>query len=116
MTELAGRDERQAPELAEVRQRLAPILRKYQIQTAIVFGSFARGDVSRHSDLDLILVQRTERRFWERYEGLLCELNRAVPERALDVLIYTPDELAALAHRTFIATALREGRTIYESD
>jgi len=100
--------------LVELRERLLPVLRRHHILRAIVFGSFARGDISRHSDVDLILVQQTERRFWDRYDGLLCELGWAVPDRDLDVLIYTPQELNELAQRPFVVTALREGKVIYE--
>jgi predicted nucleotidyltransferase len=102
--------------LLALREQLLPILRKSRIQKAIVFGSFARGEASLHSDLDLILVQQTERRFLDRYDGLLYELSRAVPDRDLDVLIYTPEELAAMSQRAFIATALDEGKVIYESE
>jgi predicted nucleotidyltransferase len=96
--------------------RLAPVLRRYNVCKAILFGSFARGEPSPHSDLDLILVQRTDRRFFDRYEGLLGELGEAVPERALEVLIYTPEELERMRSRRFIATALREGRLVFESE
>jgi len=106
----------QTEQIAELRARLTPILKRYQITQAIVFGSFARGDVSPHSDIDLILIQQTQQRFWERYTGVLEELNRCIPERAVDVLIYTPAELERIAHRAFIQTALREGKVIYESE
>lgn len=102
-------------DLDELRERLSPVLRRHCVQKALVFGSFARDDVSRHSDLDLILVQRTERRFLDRYDGLLRDLVCAVSEYDLDVLIYTPEELLRLADRPFIASALREGKAIYES-
>ena len=102
-------------DLSDFRVRLTPVFRRYQIRKALVFGSFARGDVLRHSDLDLILIQQTELRFMDRYDGLLHDLGCAVSEREIDVLIYTPEELAALADRPFIARALREGKTIYES-
>jgi predicted nucleotidyltransferase len=102
--------------LLALRERLLPVLRRSRVQKAIVFGSFARGEASRHSDLDLILVQQTDQRFLDRYDGLLCELSRAVPERDLDVLIYTPEELAAMSQRVFIAAALDEGKVIYESE
>jgi len=100
--------------LLALRERLLPVLRRGRVQKAIVFGSFARGETSPHSDLDLILVQQTDRRFLDRYDGLLCELSRAVPERDLDVLIYTPEELVAMSQRAFIAAALDEGKVIYE--
>jgi predicted nucleotidyltransferase len=93
---------------------LLPVFVRYQIDRAILFGSVARGEASRHSDVDLILVQRTTKRFLERYEGLLYELNAALPEAAVEVLIYTPEELERMRERRFIARALREGVVIYE--
>ena len=78
-----------------------------------MFGSLVRGE-SRRSDVDLLLVQETDKRFLDRYDGLLREITHAVSGREVDLLIYTPQELAQLAHRPFINTALREGQTIYE--
>ncbi len=95
-------------------ERLRPVFEKQRILRAIVFGSFARGEVSRHSDFDLILVQETEKRFLDRYDDLLSVVTQAVPGRDVDLWIYTPQELAEISHRSFIATALREGKTIYE--
>jgi uncharacterized protein len=99
-----------------VRECLTPVLRRYGILKAVVFGSVARGEPSPHSDVDLILVQRTEKRFLDRYEGILAEVNRAIPHRAVDALIYTPEELERMQERRFIARALREGKVIYESE
>lgn len=102
--------------ILDLRDRLMPVLKRYHINQAIVFGSFARGDVSPRSDIDLILIQQTQQRFWERYTGVLEELGRCIPERAFDVLIYTPEELDRISHRAFIRSALREGKVIYESE
>jgi len=37
------------------------------------------------------------------------------PEREIEALIYTPEELKRLSGRRLIATALREGEVIFES-
>jgi len=95
--------------------RLVPVLKRYKIQKAILFGSIARGEASPRSDVDLILVQNTRRRFLERYDGILMEISKAVPDRDVDVLIYTPDELEKLASRRFFKQISKEGRVIYES-
>jgi predicted nucleotidyltransferase len=95
--------------------RLRPIFEEWQISRAIVFGSMARDEASRRSDLDLLVIQNTEKHWLDRYDGLLREISQAVPGRDVDLLIYTPQELAQLADRPLIATALREGRVIYES-
>ena len=95
--------------------RLArPVFEDHNIERAILFGSFASGHQNRKSDVDLILVQRTARRYFERFEGLLRDLYRAIPGRDIDCFIYTPEELASISHRRFIRRALDEGRAIYE--
>jgi predicted nucleotidyltransferase len=103
-------------QLGEIARRLRPILERQQVRRAIVFGSFARGEVSRRSDLDLILIQETDKRFLDRYDDLLRAIVEAVPGRDVDLLIYTPQELSRISARPFIAGALREGKVIYESN
>jgi len=102
-------------DLGELAARLRPVLERHGFQKAIVFGSVARGTASRRSDLDLILVKRTTQRFLDRYGGILRDLYDAAPEREIEALIYTPEELERLSGRRFIATALREGEVIFES-
>ncbi|MBI5302911.1 MAG: nucleotidyltransferase domain-containing protein [Chloroflexi bacterium] len=102
--------------LDDIAKRLRPILQRQQVRRAIVFGSLARGDASRHSDLDLIIVQDTPKRFLDRYSELLPAISAVMRERDVDLLIYTPQEFVLMAERPFVARALREGKTIYESN
>ena len=83
---------------------------------ALVFGSVARGEPSRRSDLDLIIVQETDKRFLDRYDGIFADIMSAVPGRDVDLLIYTADELAKMRDRPFIRDALNEGVVIYEPE
>ena len=81
---------------------------------AIVFGSYARGQADQYSDLDLIIVADTDRSFFKRhteYSGIY-EIWR----KGLDMLIYTPQELAQMAseNNRFIERAFEEGVVIYE--
>jgi len=41
--------------LQELRQKTEPIFRRYKITKAGVFGSFARGEEKRKSDIDLLV-------------------------------------------------------------
>lgn len=102
-------------EIDILRKRLRPIFKKHGIEKAILFGSLARNEASRHSDIDLILIQNTNLRFLDRYEGVLASCSQALPEWDVDVLIYTPEELAAISERRFIKQALKEGKILYES-
>jgi uncharacterized protein len=98
-----------------VRECLAPVLRRHGILKAVVFGSVARGEPSPRSDVDLILVQQTDKRFLDRYEGLELDLHKAFPYATIEALIYTPEEMERMQQRRFIATALRGGKGIYDA-
>ncbi|MEW5936031.1 MAG: nucleotidyltransferase domain-containing protein, partial [Bacillota bacterium] len=84
--------------------RIVSRCRELGFRKVILFGSLARGEVGRWSDIDLILVKDSGRRFLNR----LDELYRVVaPRAAVDALVYTPEEFVALARgRRFVKQAL----------
>ena len=51
-----------------------------------------------------------------RYDDFLRQIVEVVSGRDVDLLIYTPREIKAMADRPFIARALQEGVVIYESE
>jgi predicted nucleotidyltransferase len=103
-------------EITVLKKRLQPLFKKYKIEKAILFGSHARNEASRHSDIDLILVKDTHLRFLDRYEGVLSSISQALPEWDVDILIYTPKELEKISERPFIKQALKEGKVLYEPE
>ncbi len=80
------------------------------IKKIILFGSAARGDIRSDSDLDLIVVQETEKKFLARLEPFYCDAHIA-----MDILVYTPDEFAAMTEGTFLKNALQDGAIVYEA-
>jgi predicted nucleotidyltransferase len=99
----------------QVSRRARPVFRRYGIKKAILFGSFAAGRQTLKSDVDLVLIQDTDKRYFDRFEGILGELYEAIRGRDIEVFIYTPEELDRISHRKFIQNILREGQVIYES-
>jgi predicted nucleotidyltransferase len=97
----------------KIKNTLRPLFEENDVRKAVVFGSFARKTDSRKSDLDLMIVVETNKRFFERYE-LFDEVFSLLRGPAIDMLIYTPDELKEISHRPFIQRILKEGATIYE--
>jgi len=87
--------------------RIVSRCRELGYRKVIVFGSLARGNVGAWSDIDLILVKDTDKRFLDR----LDEFYRAVvPRIAVDALVYTPEEFAQLLRcRRFVQQAVAEG-------
>ena len=103
-------------EIDILKKKLYPLFKEHKIKKAILFGSLARNEASRHSDIDLILIKNTHLRFFDRYQGILVSFGKALPEWDVDILIYTPEELAKISHRHFIKRALEEGKILYESE
>lgn len=80
-------------------------------ESAWLFGSFARGEERPGSDLDLIVIKKTTRPFLERAREF-DDLWDIFP--ALDLLVYTTEEFAALQqevapgfHRTIATEKIR---------
>lgn len=98
----------------QIAERLGPVLRKHNVRKTILFGSHARNEATRHSDIDLLIIMDTARRFLDRYDGFLVELTNAAAGPAVEPLIYTPAEFAVMRDRPFVSKALDHGITIYE--
>lgn len=99
--------------LDQITSLIIPICQRYAIIKAIVFGSFAVGDVSKHSDLDLMLIMETDKRFLDRYDGIYREITDAIKHRAVDLLIYTPGEFHKMQDEPFMRRAIKEGVVFY---
>ena len=80
----------------------------------ILFGSRARGDADASSDVDLLVVYATDKRFLDRLEELYALWDLPI---AVDILAYTPEEFAdMLESSAFVADAAAGGRVVYEAD
>lgn len=97
-----------------IKREVAEVARVNGAREAIVFGSFARGTATRHSDLDLLIIEDTSLPFLRRIDCYFDPLTDRLG-LAIDVLVYTHDEMNTIKHRPFIQTALREGISVYES-
>ena len=72
----------------------------------------ARDDWDDESDVDIIIVYETPKRFLERLKELYEAWNIKI---AIDILAYTPHEFSLmLKTNPFIQNAAKEGKIIYE--
>ena len=80
----------------------------------ILFGSAARGETSRHSDVDLLVIKDCASR---RGLGALIRRSLYGVRAAVDVVVVTPDDVERYkdSHALVIKPALREGKVVYES-
>ena len=86
----------------------------YAPEQVIVFGSLASGNVTETSDLDLLIVKETDKRFFERIRDVveICDYNIGV-----DFLVYTPKELVEAAKTNpFVRDEiLSKGKAVYRA-
>ncbi len=90
------------------------IVRRFNPEKIILFGSQARGDSRPDSDVDLLVILpgKVDRR------RAAVEIRRALAgfPVAKDILVATPEEIERRGHLvgTVLREALRNGRVLYE--
>jgi len=94
-------------------QQIARRLRAYDPEKVILFGAAARGDMDQFSDVDLVIIKRTRKRFLDRLKEVIQILQ---PNYALDVFVYTPAEFTDMQRNgnPFIEQVLKDGVVLYE--
>ena len=98
----------------ELNRMMEILIREYQPEKIIVFGSAAQGEFHAWSDLDLVVVKKTSKPLLERIEEVLRLVR---PRVGLDLLVYTPEEMEALVdeRRVFVLDEIiYKGAVAYE--
>jgi len=89
-------------------------LQQYAPEKVILFGSQARGEADEYSDLDLVVIKKTEKRFLER----LIEVSEIIGSDIdkVDIFVYTPEEWERMIDwgNQFAEEVLSKGRVVYE--
>ena len=73
--------------LEEIKKKIIPILKQYRVTKAGIFGSFARGEQKKGSDVD-ILIEIGDWASLLELAGLKLELQEAVM-RKVDIVEYS---------------------------
>jgi len=92
------------------------IVREYQPDKIILFGSWARGDATPQSDIDLLVISDREEQMPRYKRGLDVRLSLSQFQSPKDVLFYTHEDIERWrgVPQTFVNTVLDEGRVLYE--
>ncbi len=96
--------------LEESVQRIVKVL-SGKVEKISLFGSYARGRSDLFTDLDILIVMKTEKSFVDRLKEIYPLL--ALPVDA-DILCYTPEEVERLKHKGFLKKILAEEVVLYE--
>lgn len=89
------------------------IIEKYKPEKIILFGSLAMGKLRKGSDIDLLVIKKTNKDYWQRAEEIAEIINIDMP---CDVLNITPEELKCRlsVNDFFIKDIINNGKVIYE--
>ncbi len=96
-------------------QKISERLKKeYNAEKVILYGSYATGEATEDSDIDLFIIAPTNERFFERMatvRGLIRDLRNGMP---VSPIILTPDEVQKRINMgdQFVQQILEEGMII----
>ena len=91
---------------------IVAILKSYDPERIILFGSRARGEADEYSDYDLIVIKHTDRSFLDRLRDMVPYLRQIT--RPADILVYTPEEFERMGAAGLGWIVRQEGVTLYE--
>ena len=89
------------------------IVSKLNPEKIILFGSCAKGKVSKNSDIDLFIIKESNLDLHHR----IIEANDVIPHNfPVDIIVYTPEEYEKYKDNKwcFLYRVIREGKVIYE--
>ena len=98
-----------------LREIVARIVLVAEPECIFLFGSAARGEMGRNSDVDLLVIKRGPFDYAQLAGDIYVHLHGV--GQAVDVVLVTPEQVEQYrdTHCLIIAPALREGREVYRA-
>lgn len=100
---------------SEIQKFVQQLVSKFNPEKIILFGSFAYGKPSKSSDIDLLVIMKTNLRPIEQEVAIRKAIGRNFP---LDLIVFTPSQLREREKMGdfFIKTILQKGKILYEKN
>lgn len=90
----------------ELKTRLTPIFREYNIRRAILFGSYSKGSAAANSDIDLLVDSGLK---GLKFVGLIDDIQQSLQGKEVDVF-----DVTHINHGSLVEKEIREtGVEIY---
>ena len=73
--------------IADIKRKIKPILKKNDVKRAAIFGSYARGDEKKNSDVDILIEYKKNNKSLLDLAGLKIDLEEKL-DKKVDILTY----------------------------
>ena len=102
----------------QIAQLCAVIVREFQPEKVILFGSWASGKPRADSDIDLLVVMPFEGSPFRQAGTMLNRVLQTVGVLPLDLIVRTPEQLheRLTIGDHFVREILERGKVLYEAD
>lgn len=101
----------------EIQQRIAPVVKQYGVKAVFLFGSYARGEARKDSDIDLLVdTSGTNLRSLLSLGALYCDLEAAL-QKPIDLITLSALEQRAQmpSEEMFRETVMKERLNVYDA-
>ncbi|MBU4481541.1 nucleotidyltransferase domain-containing protein [Patescibacteria group bacterium] len=97
----------------KIKEITEKIVKEFQPEKIILFGSFAYGKPKPSSDIDLLIIKKSKKRKVERIKEVLMKVESEIP---LGPLVYTPKEIQERLYLGdfFFQSIFKKGKLLYE--
>lgn len=101
--------------LNEIKEFGRQIGEQFHAERVILFGSYAHGEVTADSDVDLLVIGQFEGRSVDKSVEIRMKLR---PHFPVDILIRTPEKVQQRIEMgdCFMQEILEKGKVLYETD
>src|SRR3989344_5529819 len=101
----------------KIKEIVNKIVTEYKPEKIILFGSFAWGNPTDDSDVDLFIIKRSREKKMSRSSKLRSKIYGSnLP--AMDIMVYTPKEVEKSINEyknLFIEDIMRNGKVLYNN-
>lgn len=106
--------ERSGEVFKKIDDYVGEVIRKFNPDLVLLFGSFATGDINEGSDIDILVVADFKEAFLDRIRTLIDLNTFKIP---IEPVGYTPEEFNQMKNKKslFIMEVLEKGKVLYKS-
>ena len=97
----------------DITKKVKTIVKNYNPEKIILFGSYADGNPTSESDIDLLIITENDKSNWEVSIDISLLLKHSFP---IDIIVKTPGEVKKRIKMGdfFLKNILKNGKLLYE--